>query len=721
VFVPILDFFSVALVAAELFLGSLIWLSDRKNPVNIGFGSLAVCGALWGGSVLMLGHPRGNLELWGLISFVGPILLPIALLLFVANFPYRGGLVKSWHISLVAGLAAGLLVANGLGLIVGNYQQAEPIEYERRFGYYYLFVPYFIATMLWGITGIIHKYMRASVVERSQTVYVLFGISAALVVGAVGGLFLPMFNVVKYTFLAPVFSGIIIVVFVGYGVLRYQVMNVKLAAARAGAFLIIYAAILSGPMVLGYYYSWPMAMMLMFGLATLGPVLYRKIENRFMSRITQERELRYRRGVVRIATGLARHKKLHKLLRFIAYVLRSVLKVSFAEVFLEDESASSYKWANVRREEHVLDDSIAYDTSHPLVAYLQNSGGPVASSAVPAAVHPYLEQNGRHIEYMVPLLIEKKLIGFIILGAKNDLQPYSNDDRAILEIITRQASYAVSNCRFFEQFRTTEDRVFEAERMASIGGMAGGVVHQLSHRIAGFSYTASQLDGLIETLNERFEKDPALAQVLEKYETAHIMFRNNMHGMSEMISDMLNFIRSQRDSRMVYGMFSLKELLRLIVGPLKTKHQIPDDFPLVTNLGKVDEIYGVRTHIVEALINLIDNAYDAVEEKRSRLPTEEQRRAFVPHISLTLIQTPQKSLIQVSDNGIGIRANEKSNIFRMFYSTKNRAGKSGTGIGMYVVRRIIEEFHKGRIWFDSEHQVGTKFYIELPKPAAEQN
>jgi signal transduction histidine kinase len=208
-----------------------------------------------------------------------------------------------------------------------------------------------------------------------------------------------------------------------------------------------------------------------------------------------------------------------------------------------------------------------------------------------------------------------------------------------------------------------------------------------------------------------------MAPILERYESAHVMFRNNMHGMAEMVSDMLNFMRTQRDSRLVYGYYPLNEILRLIIGPLKTKHQISGNFPLTMNLGKNDEIYGVKTHIVEALINLIDNAYDAVEEKRLRLPTEDQRNNFVSHISVTLIQTPQKSLIQVSDNGIGIRATEKANIFRMFYSSKKTSGKSGTGIGMYVVRRIIEEFHKGRIWFDSEHQVGTKFYIELPKPS----
>ena len=48
-----------------------------------------------------------------------------------------------------------------------------------------------------------------------------------------------------------------------------------------------------------------------------------------------------------------------------------------------------------------------------------------------------------------------------------------------------------------------------------------------------------------------------------------------------------------------------------------------------------------------------------------------------------------------------------------FYTSKP-SSKSGSGIGAYVVKRMIEENHKGKIWFESEYLKGTTFYIELP-------
>jgi hypothetical protein len=288
----ILDFLTIAFVSAELFFGALIWLSDRRNPVNIGFGALALCGTLWGGSIFMLGHSHGAIDTWGIVSFSGPILLPVALLLFAANFPYRGGLVKNWHIILTACFAVFLLIADAMGYIVGTYHFANPIQYERRSGFYYLFAPYFIGAVLWGIIGLLQKYIRATSGGRAQSRYVMLGICLALITGCISGLVLPLLDITSFVMIGPVIAGAVFVAFAGYGVFRYQLMNVKLAALLAGAFLIIYSAVLSVPMVLGNYYSWPLGMILMFVFATTGPLLFRAVENRFMADILKERELR---------------------------------------------------------------------------------------------------------------------------------------------------------------------------------------------------------------------------------------------------------------------------------------------------------------------------------------------------------------------------------------------------------------------------------------------
>ncbi|HIE35909.1 MAG TPA: ATP-binding protein [Candidatus Omnitrophica bacterium] len=100
--------------------------------------------------------------------------------------------------------------------------------------------------------------------------------------------------------------------------------------------------------------------------------------------------------------------------------------------------------------------------------------------------------------------------------------------------------------------------------------------------------------------------------------------------------------------------------------------------------------------------------------------SEEEKRNYIPRIAVEVKEKENLYQFIISDNGIGIREEDKSKMFTPFFTTKSTAEfscieKSGTGIGMYVVKRIIEENHHGRIWFDSDYLKGTTFYIEIPK------
>ena len=61
-----------------------------------------------------------------------------------------------------------------------------------------------------------------------------------------------------------------------------------------------------------------------------------------------------------------------------------------------------------------------------------------------------------------------------------------------------------------------------------------------------------------------------------------------------------------------------------------------------------------------------------------------------------------------------IKDEDKHKIFAPFFTTKT-SYKSGSGIGVYVVKRIVEENHKGKIKFTSTYMKGTEFIIQLPK------
>lgn len=96
--------------------------------------------------------------------------------------------------------------------------------------------------------------------------------------------------------------------------------------------------------------------------------------------------------------------------------------------------------------------------------------------------------------------------------------------------------------------------------------------------------------------------------------------------------------------------------------------------------------------------NLCKNAVDAMEGSG--------------RIEITLTEEGSRVVIEVSDNGKGIRKKDLGNIFTPGFTTKQR----GWGLGLSLARRIVEEYHKGRIFVkSSEIGKGTTFRIELPK------
>jgi nitrogen-specific signal transduction histidine kinase len=98
------------------------------------------------------------------------------------------------------------------------------------------------------------------------------------------------------------------------------------------------------------------------------------------------------------------------------------------------------------------------------------------------------------------------------------------------------------------------------------------------------------------------------------------------------------------------------------------------------------------------LENLCKNAVDAMEGSG--------------RIEITLTEEGNRVVIEVSDNGKGIRKKDLGNIFTPGFTTKQR----GWGLGLSLARRIVEEYHKGRIFVkSSEIGKGTTFRIELPK------
>ena len=112
-----------------------------------------------------------------------------------------------------------------------------------------------------------------------------------------------------------------------------------------------------------------------------------------------------------------------------------------------------------------------------------------------------------------------------------------------------------------------------------------------------------------------------------------------------------------------------------------------------------DVIVRINASLFEWVIeNLSKNAVDAMGGERGT-------------ITLAVMDTETKVIIEVSDTGKGIKKKDLNNVFRPGFTTKKR----GWGLGLSLAKRIVEEYHHGKIWVKrSELGKGTTFRIELP-------
>ena len=106
-----------------------------------------------------------------------------------------------------------------------------------------------------------------------------------------------------------------------------------------------------------------------------------------------------------------------------------------------------------------------------------------------------------------------------------------------------------------------------------------------------------------------------------------------------------------------------------------------------------------RLHLLQLFQNLIGNALKFTTK--------------IPHVRIEGKEENGQILLTIEDNGIGMKKDFSNKIFVLFQQLNKKGQFEGTGIGLTICKNIVEKYN-GKIWFDSEENKGTKFYISIP-------
>ncbi len=298
-------------------------------------------------------------------------------------------------------------------------------------------------------------------------------------------------------------------------------------------------------------------------------------------------------------------------------------------------------------------------------------------------------------ESIIPIKDNETLLGFLQLKSK-DGKIFDRETIAFFERIVGSIGVAINKNRTRQALALKEEQLRHAQRIDSIGQLAGGVAHDFNNLLAAIM-------GHTELLMENFEDTPE-EEIRESLE----VIDNASKSAAELTKQLLAFGRKQTLQVSLLKTDKLfkdfqKILSRLLGDEIDLKFEYPDD--LYT-------IEADKTQIEQIIMNLVINSRDAMPDGgkitiKAHNEVVEQDE-FVSHEEL---KAGTYVCITVEDNGTGIPDHLIKNIFEPFFTTKPEY--KGSGLGLSVVHGIVRQ-HDGHIAVESEVGKGTTFKILLP-------
>ncbi|WP_256013651.1 ATP-binding protein [Desertivirga xinjiangensis] len=168
--------------------------------------------------------------------------------------------------------------------------------------------------------------------------------------------------------------------------------------------------------------------------------------------------------------------------------------------------------------------------------------------------------------------------------------------------------------------------------------------------------------------------------------------------MNTLIAEVLDYSRVGR-SETQFQLINMNELLGAIKKEIVLAFRHPD---LILNVNQTPDIHGDRTMLYQVFANLINNAV-----KYSRLSNP-------PTVTVEGFGGEFETLYRVQDNGIGIDTGDHSKVFELFKRVNVSSNYEGTGVGLAIVKRILEK-HNASIWIENPEEGGTIFWINFRK------
>ena len=499
-----------------------------------------------------------------------------------------------------------------------------------------------------------------------------------------------------------------------YSIVKYKVMNIETVIHQTILWLVTSSiAILP---IFGIFYvlkGWyhhisEGAFALFISVLFFAFFFYLKTVQPRVDHWFKRREHDLQQTLIKFNNALVHLKDLTELSNYIVETIRNVLYVDRVQVFLKHSGGTSLIQVDAE-----ADGAVEPSCENKFIRWLEEKDNVALAEYI--EIDPWLEPvkdeakrffQNLEIQVVVPLVLNHELIGLINLGRKANLKSFRAPEISFLSELRRAATIALSNSlrlidmqeslrkwneeleekvrqRTFE-LEEAQRQLIQAEKLATIGTLAGGVAHEINNPLTAVLTNAQLLkmdakDIDLESLN---------------------LIEEGAKRCREIIQKIMKYARKP-EVEAVMEKVSLNNVVENAVSFLEYQLKQENIEVIVKNSKTVPYANANNNELAQVLTNLILNAKDAIRE------TQRAGKIEIEILALNGVVG-----FKVKDNGHGIPEQNLTKIFDPFFTTKD-VGK-GTGLGLAVTYGIVKKYG-GRIDVESKSNLGTVFTIMFPK------
>ncbi len=697
----------IVVVITNIFLGVFVYINNPKKIPNRAFALMCLGLSLWAFFNYLADYQLSNTLLWTRLTFFAISYSFGFLLIFLNNFPKRVIDYKYFnYIAIFTSTVVGILTFSS-NFIKGIKIESQTSNVETG-SLYIVFLIYFLAFFLFFIYLLIRGWRMNRGIDHSRYSYLMIGIVSMAVLASITNLVLPLITGQnEYAKYGTLFT-LIFVGFTSYAMVKHSLFDIRSAAVRyltyilsmgtigvvygftAYRFATIFINNLSPTQQQAFYVV--LTVIVAFTFAPLRR-FFEKITNKIFYRDHYEPE----DLINEIGRVLASEIDLNKINSKVINLITSKIKIDETELVIFGHKQLFYE-NNVFKNNN---DRISLKELSKLGRAVV-----IRDNLLAGTRKEILLKYG--ISAAFALHTSEKFIGYLLLGNKKSGDIYSDVDIKTLKIISNEVSIAIANALSYKEiqmFNTTlADRVRQRTnqlknanaQLKDLDRAKDEFISMASHQLRT---PLTTVKGYISMLDDgdfgRLTKEQK-----EKIEIA----LNGSNRMARLIDDLLNV--SRMDANRFFLDIADVDLNIVIEEELaQLQSWSKQDNLKLSYSGPKNKIPTIRldeNKTRQVVMNLIDNAMHYSK------PTG-------GWVKVSLDIKGGYAVFKVEDNGIGVPTAAQPKLFTKMFRAENAKNvrPDGTGLGLYLVRRIVEE-QGGEIIFESHENKGSIFGFRLP-------